>query len=99
MIPVSVDNALELRGWHVVLLLVIAPLAPLFRAVAVVLIAKFVNNDIAKLAIPLVLKPMRPSIFPSKAVGPTDPRSVVQLLPETNASSRDVERKEKPPTG
>ncbi len=53
----------DIQWWHALFLLAIGPIG---RAVAVVLLAKCVNRDIAKLAIPLVLRPMRSNIFPAR---------------------------------
>lgn len=38
-------------------------LAPIGRALAVVLLSRYVPKDIAKMAIPFVLRPTRPSLF------------------------------------
>jgi hypothetical protein len=53
----------KLQWWHLLILAATLAVWPVFRAVAVILVAKFVNDDIAKLAIPLVLHPLRPSFF------------------------------------
>jgi hypothetical protein len=53
----------ELRWWHPLVILGGTALIPLFRAAAVVLVARCVKKDLAKLAIPLILRSSRPSPF------------------------------------
>ncbi len=53
------------QWWHLLIIVGVWVLYPVFRAVAVVLVAKCVNRKIAILAIPLILKPLRPWIWGS----------------------------------
>jgi hypothetical protein len=48
--------------WYALIPLGVGVLLPIFRAIAVVIVARCVNPEIAKLAIPLVLRPLRPSL-------------------------------------
>ena len=50
------SNLPQLQWWQLLILLLAAALFPLFRAIAVVFLAKRVDTKIAKLAIPLILK-------------------------------------------
>lgn len=52
-----------LEWWYVPVVVGIKMLSPIFRAIAVVLVARTVHSDIAKRAIPLILTPVRPSLF------------------------------------
>jgi hypothetical protein len=65
----------ELHWWHGLVFLGTSALYPLLRAAAVVLVARCVKDDIAKLAIPLVLRPLRPSVFPRRRAGEDVSRS------------------------
>ena len=61
MIPTNITEL----GWWPFLAIAGAPcLILLFRTLAVVVIARCVKTDVAKMAIPLVLRPVRPSLFP-----------------------------------
>lgn len=53
-------------AWALIVVGIIRALFPIFRAIAVVLVARSVDSDIAKLAIPLILNPVRPSLFPRR---------------------------------
>lgn len=59
-------DQLELHWWEVLIMPGLLTMTPLFRAVAVVIVGRCVSADIAKLAIPLILRPIRPSIFPRR---------------------------------
>jgi hypothetical protein len=63
---VSLFSLKELEWWHALVVVGISALFPVFRAIAVVLVARGVDSDIAKLAIPLILNPVRPSLFPRR---------------------------------
>jgi hypothetical protein len=56
----------KFHWWQLLILAGVFALYPVFRAAAVVLVAKCVNTEIAKLAIPLILRPVRPGIFQSR---------------------------------
>ena len=67
MTAVSLLN--NLHWWQALLTIcvfagaVAGVVSPVFRAIAVVIVAWCVKADIAKLAIPLVLRPLRPNVF------------------------------------
>ena len=48
----------EFQWWYLLAPILLALLNPLSRAVAVVLIGRCVSHELAKLAIPLVLRPV-----------------------------------------
>ena len=54
--------------WQVLTLAALIALAPIFRAIAVVLVVKCVSKELAELAIPLILRP-RLSFLRSKKNG------------------------------
>lgn len=45
--------------WQAVLLLIVLRMYPVFKAVATILVARFVKPDLAKLALPLILSSTR----------------------------------------
>lgn len=59
----SFSSLNELHWWHALIVVGVGAVYPVFRAVAVVVVARCVKEDIAKLAIPLVLRPLRPPAF------------------------------------
>lgn len=56
----------EMRLWHLALVLSIALLVPLFRAFAVILVARTVDPELARIAIPLILRPWSAALFRPK---------------------------------
>jgi len=60
------SNVIEAEWWHLAIIIGLTLLLPLFRALAVVLVARAVDPNIAKLAIPLILTPWRASLFPKR---------------------------------
>lgn len=58
----------DVRWWPLWAIAVAPCLILLCRTVAVVVIARCVKTEVAKMAIPLVLRPVRPSLF-SRASG------------------------------
>ena len=56
--------AIEFHWWYLVVPLGGAALVPIARALAVVVVGRLVPPRLAKIAIPLVLRPVRPSLFP-----------------------------------
>jgi hypothetical protein len=53
----------QLQWWHLLIIAGTFALVPVFRAVAVILVAKCIKPDLAKLAIPFILCHSRVSIF------------------------------------
>jgi ABC-type nickel/cobalt efflux system permease component RcnA len=49
------DNS-KLEWWQALAMVLVIGMLPLFRALAVILLAKFVKPDIAKLALPLIFR-------------------------------------------
>ena len=45
--------------WQALLLLIVLRMYPVFKAVATILVARFVKPDLAKLALPLILSSTR----------------------------------------
>ena len=55
--------AIEFHWWYLALPFGTAALVPMARALAVVVVGRLVPPKLAKIAIPLVLRPVRPSLF------------------------------------
>ena len=47
---------IDVDWWKVFAMVIVIGMLPLFRALAVILVAKFVKPDIAKLALPLIFQ-------------------------------------------
>ncbi len=58
-------SGLELNWWQAITLIVVIYLAPLVKALAVVLVGRCVKPEIAKIALPLMFRP--PSLSGKKA--------------------------------
>jgi hypothetical protein len=54
---------IEIHWWYLAVILGSAAIVPIFRAIAVVVVGRLVPPKLAKIAIPLVLRPVRPSLF------------------------------------
>ena len=48
-------DKIHLEWWQALLAILVIGMRPLFRALAVILVARFVKPDIAKIALPLML--------------------------------------------
>lgn len=69
----------DFQWWHVLAIAIVVLLGPLFRAVAVVVVAKCVSERIAKIAIPLILHPFRLG-FLSKGKSMQPPKKATQQV-------------------
>ena len=53
----SIQDFLEFRWWYLLVVPITIVLTPLFRALAAVIVGRSLRPDLAKLAIPHVLRP------------------------------------------
>lgn len=51
-----ITELFNFEWWQVLLLIVIIVASPLIKALAVVIVGKFVNPELAKIALPLIFK-------------------------------------------
>lgn len=56
-------GASDVQLWHLWAAAAVVALVPIFRALAVVIVARTVNPNIAKLAIPLILRSSLPRVL------------------------------------
>jgi len=54
--PMSFVDNINVEWWQALTLVLLIGMLPLFRALAVILVAKFVKPDIAKLALPFIFR-------------------------------------------
>jgi hypothetical protein len=56
-------TTIEFHWWYLAVVLAPSTLPPMFRALAAILVGRLMPPKLAKMAIPLVLRPVRPALL------------------------------------